>query len=236
MNGFRQYGLRVQSDYRDVDMSALASVNDVVTIRGDRELRLRGCMVLRMDVVADALLTLVVERDAFVQLISVVHPGVALTVEQRGDIAGVLRMDRTTTLHTGASLTDVTTGLVSGRADIGVRVFHEGTSSSRLLGKFAVTGKGALIARGAVVMLPTAAGSDGFERLDALLLDPTAKADVLPTMDAQTDDVRCKHGATVGSMDEEARFYLCARGLDLREAKEAFARGFLHDICLYGRT
>ena len=45
-----------------------------------------------------------------------------------------------------------------------------------------------------------------------------------------TDDVKCGHGAAVGSLDDDQRFYLMSRGLDRFEAERAMVEGFFEDV------
>ena len=60
-----------------------------------------------------------------------------------------------------------------------------------------------------------------------LLLSPHAEIDARPQLEIHSDDVKCGHGATVGSLDEDALFYLASRGIDPATARamllEAFA-------------
>lgn len=235
MRGPRYYGLRVMSDYRDVDMSVLPSRNEAISLHEDYALDLEGTVVLKIAVERSCTLTINVSGVLIAMIDIDICPGAALTIVQRGDVPVAARMTRTVLLAEGSSVTDVTTAVVRGKMDFSTRVFHQGKSSSRLLAKFVVEGEGRLIARGSVIMTELADGSDGFERIDALLLDERTAADVLPTMTVATDDVRCKHAATVGSIDPEQLFYLMSRGLSEREAKQLFAQGFLEEVCVYGR-
>ena len=61
-----------------------------------------------------------------------------------------------------------------------------------------------------------------------LLLSHDAQIDTKPQLEIYADDVKCTHGATIGQMDEEAIFYLRARGIDNASARAmlllAFAR------------
>ncbi|MBK1734501.1 hypothetical protein CKO15_04210 [Halorhodospira abdelmalekii] len=62
-----------------------------------------------------------------------------------------------------------------------------------------------------------------------LLLSDTAQARMVPRLEIYADDVRCSHGATSGELDEQAIFYMRARGIDAAVARllltEAFAEG-----------
>lgn len=67
-----------------------------------------------------------------------------------------------------------------------------------------------------------------------LVLTETAVAHTRPQLDISADDVRCSHGATVGTLDEEAMFYLRSRGLGTAAARslliQAFALEILKDL------
>ena len=45
-----------------------------------------------------------------------------------------------------------------------------------------------------------------------------------------TNDVRCKHGATVGPVSQDELFYLCSRGLSPEEAAKILVMGFFEPI------
>ena len=59
-----------------------------------------------------------------------------------------------------------------------------------------------------------------------LLLSNDAEIDTKPQLEIFNDDVQCAHGATVGQLDEQALFYLCARGIDQQQAKTLLTFGF----------
>lgn len=63
-----------------------------------------------------------------------------------------------------------------------------------------------------------------------LLLTDQATADAKPQLEIYADDVKCTHGATVGQMDEDAIFYLRARGIALEEAKRILMHAFASEI------
>ena len=49
-------------------------------------------------------------------------------------------------------------------------------------------------------------------------------------MEIYADDVKCSHGSSSGSIDEEAIHYLMTRGIELKEAKKLLIKGFLNEI------
>ena len=50
--------------------------------------------------------------------------------------------------------------------------------------------------------------------------------DVQPTLEIDTDDVSCTHGATVSDLDDEMIFYLQARGLSRLQARSLLLEGW----------
>ncbi len=63
-----------------------------------------------------------------------------------------------------------------------------------------------------------------------VLLSEDALVNTKPQLEINADDVRCFHGATIGMLDEDARFYLCSRGLDRPTAEQMLIRGFVNDL------
>ena len=50
-----------------------------------------------------------------------------------------------------------------------------------------------------------------------------------PELEIYESDVQCSHGATVGTLDEEAVFFLRSRGLSDEAARALLVRGFLRE-------
>ncbi len=63
-----------------------------------------------------------------------------------------------------------------------------------------------------------------------ILLDKRARAESMPRLVIKSDDVSCDHGATVGQIDEEVKFYLMTRGLREEEVKKLLIEGFLREL------
>src|SRR3712207_2553589 len=63
-----------------------------------------------------------------------------------------------------------------------------------------------------------------------LLLSDKAKADSIPRLEIEANDVRCTHGATVAPVDPEQIFYLQARGLPHDEAERTIVEGFFEPL------
>ncbi|MEE4289445.1 MAG: SufD family Fe-S cluster assembly protein [Erythrobacter sp.] len=71
--------------------------------------------------------------------------------------------------------------------------------------------------------------TDAAQSFKGLLLENGASANAVPQLEIYADDVKCAHGATVGRLDEAARFYMAARGLPPEAARALLVRAFLAD-------
>lgn len=63
-----------------------------------------------------------------------------------------------------------------------------------------------------------------------LLASPDAKMFAKPQLEIYADDVKCSHGLTTGHLDDEALFYLQARGIAKEEAKMLLMVAFTKDV------
>ena len=83
---------------------------------------------------------------------------------------------------------------------------------------------------GRIVVHKGAQHTDAQQQNRNLLLSPNAEADTKPQLEIYADDVKCSHGATVGQLDENAVFYLRARGLDEITARQMLTQAFAVDM------
>jgi len=81
-----------------------------------------------------------------------------------------------------------------------------------------------------IYVAPGARGADGYQMNRNLILSEDARADSIPGLEILADDVRCTHGATVGKLDEDARFYLMTRGMPSEIAERLLIDGFFAPI------
>jgi len=89
-------------------------------------------------------------------------------------------------------------------------------------------GRGAL--NGRIIVHPAARGADASQSIRNLLLSPLAELNARPQLEINVDDVRCRHGATTGTLDPAQLFYLLSRGLDEAEAKRLLTFAFCQDV------
>lgn len=101
---------------------------------------------------------------------------------------------------------------------------------SDLLYKGALDGKSRAVFRGIIRVHPGAQRTDAYQTNRNLLLSKGARADSLPNLEIEADDVKCSHGATVGELDAEAKFYLMSRGIPEVQAERLVVLGFLGEV------
>ncbi len=83
---------------------------------------------------------------------------------------------------------------------------------------------------GIIKVLPNAQKTDAFQRNGNLILDGTARADSIPGLEIEADDVRCTHAATAAQVEDEYVFYLMARGLTRPQAERMIVQGFFQKV------
>jgi Fe-S cluster assembly protein SufD len=101
---------------------------------------------------------------------------------------------------------------------------------SDFLYKAALQDKSRTVWRGMIKVDPIAIKTDGYQRNDNLLLSTAARADSIPGLEIECDDVRCTHGSTSGKVDEELIFYAQSRGYTRQEATRMIVTGFFQQI------
>jgi Fe-S cluster assembly protein SufD len=101
---------------------------------------------------------------------------------------------------------------------------------SDFLYKAALQDKSRTVWRGMIKVDKGAVKTDGYQRNDNLMLSTQCRADSIPGLEIEADDVRCTHGSTSGKVDEELIFYCQARGLTRQEATRMIVSGFFQQV------
>ncbi|MFK7921191.1 MAG: Fe-S cluster assembly protein SufD [Bacteroidia bacterium] len=63
-----------------------------------------------------------------------------------------------------------------------------------------------------------------------IVLTETANVSTMPQLEIYADDVKCSHGATTGSLDESAMFYMRARGIKETDARKMLVHAFAMEV------
>lgn len=102
--------------------------------------------------------------------------------------------------------------------------------SSHELYKGILDGEARAVFNGKIIVAIDAQKTDAKQTNKALLLSEDAQINTKPELEIFADDVKCTHGATVGQLDEDALFYLRARGLGLEQARSVLIHAFASDL------
>lgn len=101
---------------------------------------------------------------------------------------------------------------------------------SDLLYKGALQDHSQLVWRGMIKVDPDAQKTNAYQRDDNLMLSEHARADSIPGLEIEADDVICTHGATAGRVDDSQIFYARCRGLTRNEAVRMIVAGFFQQV------
>ena len=101
-----------------------------------------------------------------------------------------------------------------------------GNTVSDVLCHFALTDRARTVFAGNILCEPSAQKIDGYQQNRNLILSDKARADSMPRLEIEANDVRCTHGASFSTYDADQRFYLQSRGMTAAEAEHLLVTGF----------
>jgi Fe-S cluster assembly protein SufD len=102
--------------------------------------------------------------------------------------------------------------------------------TSDLLYKGALRDRSRAVYSGWVHVRPDAQKTNAMQTSRNIVLSEHAKADAIPNLEIEANDVRCGHAASVGPVDEDAIFYLTSRGIPRAEAERLIVSGFFQEV------
>lgn len=91
-------------------------------------------------------------------------------------------------------------------------------------------GRARAVFNGKILVRPDAQKTDAKQTNRALLLTDDAQINTKPQLEIFADDVKCTHGAAIGQLDEDAMFYLRARGIDEQAARVMLIHAFAGEV------
>ena len=122
-------------------------------------------------------------------------------------------------------------GTAGAKADHRTHQYHSAPNArSELTMKTLLSGGARSVYQGLITVPQQAQKTDAYQQCRNLLLDSGTHADAIPKLEIIADDVRCTHGASMGSVNKEQLFYLQSRGLTRRQAVVTIASGFAEEI------
>ncbi len=110
-------------------------------------------------------------------------------------------------------------------------VHHDAENTrSRQVFKGVLEGRSETVFDGLIKVHPGAQKTDAEQENRNLVLSPRALAHSNPRLEIFADDVRCTHGSTVGELDDQAIFYMQARGIDPAAARGLLTYAFVAEV------
>ncbi len=117
---------------------------------------------------------------------------------------------------------------LSGNVHSNLMIIHDAMRTKSRVNARGIAGKAQKVMSHAKVVIPKhALLSDSFVSQHFLLLDESAEAEAIPSLEIEADEVKASHSATVSPLDAEKIFYLTSRGVPESEAKKLIIEGFL---------
>jgi len=117
---------------------------------------------------------------------------------------------------------------MSGNVQSNIVVIHDAMRTKSRVNARGVVNKGQNTVSNAKVIIPkTGQLSDSFVTQNFLLLDESAEAEAIPSLEIEADEVKASHAATVSPINPDKIFYLKSRGIPESEARKLIIQGFL---------
>ena len=132
----------------------------------------------------------------------------------------------------GAGASAVITGILIGNGNTKqilhtMQIHKAKNTKSNLLVKTVLSGEASCLYDGGIRVEKKAQKADAYQRNENLLLSDHAYAESKPSLEILANDVRCTHGATVSTINEEQLWYLVSRGISVQGARRLISEGFI---------
>lgn len=138
----------------------------------------------------------------------------------------VLKGDNSKTEFTGVTFAGAGQNL-----DTGAKVVHIGRNTSSYMNTRSISKSGGISTfRSSVVVQKSAKHAKSSVSCQSLMLDSESRSDTVPAMDIRTKDAAVGHEAKIGSISNEAVFYLMSRGMSEEDARALIVSGFADNV------
>lgn len=138
----------------------------------------------------------------------------------------VLKGDNSKTEFTGVTFAGSGQNL-----DTGTKVVHIGRNTSSYMNTRSISKSGGISTfRSSVVVEKSAEGAKSSVSCQSLMLDSESRSDTVPAMDIRTKKAAVGHEAKIGSISNDAVFYLMSRGMSEEDARALIVSGFADNV------
>ena len=130
-----------------------------------------------------------------------------------------------------AEFTGITFAGAGQNLDTGAKVVHAAPNTSSYMNTRSISKDGGISTfRSSVVVAKDAKGSKSAVSCQSLMLDSESRSDTIPAMDIRTKDAAVGHEAKIGSISDDAVFYLMSRGMTEEDARALLVSGFADNV------
>lgn len=115
--------------------------------------------------------------------------------------------------------------------DTGAKVIHAAPDTSSYMNTRSISKSGGISTfRSSVVVKKNASNAKSAVSCQSLMLDSESRSDTIPAMDIRTKDAAVGHEAKIGSISDDAVFYLMSRGMSEEDARALIVSGFADNV------
>lgn len=115
--------------------------------------------------------------------------------------------------------------------DTGAKVVHCAPDTTSYMNTRSISKSGGISTfRSSVVVQKGAANAKSAVSCQSLMLDSESRSDTIPAMDIRTKDAAIGHEAKIGSISDDAVFYLMSRGMSEEDARALIVSGFADNV------
>ena len=115
--------------------------------------------------------------------------------------------------------------------DTGAKVIHAAPDTSSYMNTRSISKSGGISTfRSSVVVQKNASNAKSAVSCQSLMLDSESRSDTIPAMDIRTKDAAVGHEAKIGSISDDAVFYLMSRGMCEEDARALIVSGFADNV------
>jgi Fe-S cluster assembly protein SufB len=115
--------------------------------------------------------------------------------------------------------------------DTGAKVVHAAPDTSSYMNTRSISKSGGISTfRSSIVVNKGASNAKSAVSCQSLMLDSISRSDTIPAMDIRTKDAAVGHEAKIGSISDDAVFYLMSRGMSEEDARALIVSGFADNV------
>ena len=115
--------------------------------------------------------------------------------------------------------------------DTGAKVVHCAPDTTSYMNTRSISKSGGISTfRSSVVVQKGATNAKSAVSCQSLMLDSESRSDTIPAMDIRTRDAAIGHEAKIGSISDDAVFYLMSRGMSEGDARALIVSGFADNV------